>query len=161
MVLDEVAIMTHYFKCISAAVVTLALLVVPMGIGLAFVVTPVAETAPPAFVVAVAQDIPADGLPHRFPVMAARRNVWSLAPPETVDYVFLQRSSDTSEVTAMSAWHSRFKIPVEFIASEQRFVSVCWDVEFDSYGHALTTGFDDLRRFPVVVVDQGMQVNFQ
>lgn len=161
--LGETVMVNRNFKCLLATGVMLSLVLIPMGIGVAFVAAPCSGGPSAADVIITAvSDVPADGLPHRHTVSIRQHNVWTLAPPETIGYVFLRRTPGTSKITALSASHgASFNVPVKFIRSRRKFISQCWKIEFDSNGHALTAGFADLLRVPITVIDGQVTVRLK
>ena len=142
---------SNRIKSTSAAIIIAVLLATPVGIGLVFATSPHSEPASTAIVANVSA-IPADGLPHRYPVTVSHRNAWATGSPHVVGYLFLRRSQQSSRITAFAATHSpTFNIPVSFDAQNGKFASACWSVEFDSDGRSLSPGFEDLQRIPVAV----------
>jgi len=149
---------SHRIKSTFAAIILVVLFATPVGIGLVFATSPHSERTS-TVIVANVSAIPADGLPHRYPVTVSHRNAWATGSPHIVGYLFLRRSQDSLGIRAFAATHSpTFNIPVSFDAQIGKFVSDCWSVEFDSDGRSLSPGFEDLQHIPVAVASDVVTV---
>ena len=74
--------------------------------------------------------LPADGQPHRFPVVAEREDAWSKYPPEPVGFVYLRRTSTDETPTAFSSVCPHLGCVVDFQPQRQRYQCPCHNSAF-------------------------------
>lgn len=85
---------------IAGGLATLA----PLGAGLAAFVTPLfRKNASQEIRVALLEQVPDDGLPHYFPVIAERRDAWTRYPQQRIGAVYLVREPGAQTPLALTA----------------------------------------------------------
>jgi menaquinol-cytochrome c reductase iron-sulfur subunit len=93
------------FFAAAAAVVTGAIAVLtPVGVGIAAFLTPLfRKSKSPEVRVAFLDQIPDDGTPRYFPVVAAREDAWTRYPAQRIGAVYLVRKQGETKPTAFTA----------------------------------------------------------
>ncbi len=69
--------------------------------------------------------VPADGLPHRFPVIDTRWDKWSKYPPQPIGAVYLRRQSEDEPPQAVSAVCPHLGCAVDFKADQALYQCPC------------------------------------
>jgi menaquinol-cytochrome c reductase iron-sulfur subunit len=93
------------FVTIAAALVTGAIAVLtPIGVGLASFLSPLRRKATSATVrVALLEQVPDDGVPRSFPVLADRVDAWNRYPAQRIGAVYLVRNKGEAAPIAFTA----------------------------------------------------------
>lgn len=93
------------FFAITAAVVTGGIAVLtPIGVGLAAFLTPLfRKSKSPEVRIALLDQVPDDGMPRYFPVVADREDAWTRYPAQRVGAVYLIRLAGEEKPTAFTA----------------------------------------------------------
>ena len=93
------------FFAVAAAVVTGSLAVLtPIGVGVAAFLTPLfRRSKSPEVRVALLDQVPDDGTPRYFPVVADREDAWNRYPAQRVGAVYLIRQAGEEKPTAFTA----------------------------------------------------------
>jgi menaquinol-cytochrome c reductase iron-sulfur subunit len=95
--------------------VGLVAVVVPSVAGLITFFAPLGRRKKGALIrVASVDDIPADGVPRRFSVVAERRDAWNRYPREPIGAVFLRRASADGRIEAVSSVCPHLGCAVDF-----------------------------------------------
>lgn len=116
--------------------------VFPFAAGLLVLLDPLRRTsAAGAFVrVATLEELPADGAPRPFPVIADRVDAWNRFTNEPVGLVFLRRPTGDAvdaKVEALNAQCPHAGCFVDFIGGEGQFQCPCHDSSFEPNGTRL------------------------
>lgn len=93
------------FFAITAAVATGSIAVLtPIGVGVAAFLTPLfRRSKSPEVRVALLDQVPDDGMPRYFPVVADREDAWTRYPAQRVGAVYLIRQAGEEKPTAFTA----------------------------------------------------------
>lgn len=94
------------FVAVAAALVTGAVAVLtPIGVGLASFLSPLRRksVASPAVRIALLEQVPDDGVPRSFPVLADRVDAWNRYPAQRVGAVYLVRHAGEEAPVAFTA----------------------------------------------------------
>ena len=93
------------FFAITAAVVTGSIAVLtPVGVGIAAFLTPLfRKSKSPEVRIALLDQVPDDGMPRYFPVVADREDAWTRYPAQRVGAVYLIREAGEEKPTAFTA----------------------------------------------------------
>ncbi len=93
------------FFAITAAVVAGSIAVLtPIGVGIAAFLTPLfRKSKSPEVRIALLDQVPDDGLPRYFPVVADREDAWTRYPAQRVGAVYLIREAGQETPTAFTA----------------------------------------------------------
>lgn len=93
------------FFAITAAVVTGSIAVLtPIGVGIAAFLTPLfRKSKSPEVRIALLDQVPDDGVPRYFPVVADREDAWTRYPAQRVGAVYLIRRAGEEKPTAFTA----------------------------------------------------------
>jgi menaquinol-cytochrome c reductase iron-sulfur subunit len=93
------------FFAITAAVVTGSIAVLtPIGVGIAAFLTPLfRKSKSPEVRIALLDQVPDDGMPRYFPVVADREDAWTRYPAQRVGAVYLIRNAGEEKPTAFTA----------------------------------------------------------
>jgi nitrite reductase/ring-hydroxylating ferredoxin subunit len=85
------------------------------------------------------ETLPADGLPHAFPVTSEAVDAWTRAPNQRIGEVFLTRSDVNGKpnVLAFTATCPHLGCAVEFNAAEDRYECPCHESAFAKDGKQL------------------------
>jgi menaquinol-cytochrome c reductase iron-sulfur subunit len=109
---------------------------VPLASGLLVFLDPLRRNKAQAkkFVrVASLETVPADGEPHRVPVIDIRVDAWNLYPPAPIGAVFLRRESAEAPLKAYSSVCPHLGCSVDFKTERNEYVCPChnslWNVD--------------------------------
>jgi menaquinol-cytochrome c reductase iron-sulfur subunit len=93
------------FFAVTAALVTGSIAVLtPLGVGIAAFLTPLfRRSKSPEVRVALLSQVPDDGVPRYFPVVADREDAWTRYPAQRVGAVYLIRNAGDETPTAFTA----------------------------------------------------------
>jgi Rieske Fe-S protein len=83
--------------------------------------------------VATLDALPADGVPRKFPVIAARRDAWTGQPAAPVGAVYLRRTGER-EITALNVVCPHAGCFVDWQAGPKRFFCPCHNSSFTVEG---------------------------
>ena len=124
-------------KAIAVAVMSVPMLGFMM-LGAAFLLSPHGPAPESWHLIGSVSDLPDDGLPVLIPVFGKHFDAWTRLPDEKISNVFVRKEPGTTKVSAALAWHhGQFRIPIRYDQSEHKYVSACWNVEFDLQGHEI------------------------
>jgi menaquinol-cytochrome c reductase iron-sulfur subunit len=109
--------------------------VAPVGAGLATLFSPMLSESAAGLKVLLASvgDLPADGSPKRFDVVAEKTDGWMKYPPKPIGGVFLRKVSDT-EVVAFNSSCPHAGCSVGFKSELKHFHCPCHDSVFEIDG---------------------------
>ena len=109
--------------------------VAPVGAGLMTLISPMLSKSSDGLNVLLATigDLPADGTPKRFDVVAEKTDGWMKYPPKPIGGVFLRKVSDT-EVVAFNSSCPHAGCSVGFKSALQSFHCPCHDSTFEIDG---------------------------
>jgi menaquinol-cytochrome c reductase iron-sulfur subunit len=109
--------------------------VAPVGAGLTTLISPMLSKSADGLKVLLASigDLPADGTPKRFDVVAEKTDGWMKYPPKPIGGVFLRKVSDT-EVVAFNSSCPHAGCSVGFKTELQSFHCPCHDSMFEIDG---------------------------
>ena len=115
-----------FFKKALAATLAALAALVPVGVGLAVAVDPLRHKAAAGNAVRVTtlDALPADGLPHRFPVIAAKTDAWNKSDAAPIGAVYLRRTSD-DKIEALNVVCPHAGCSVEFESASSQFRCPC------------------------------------
>src|SRR5258707_14783852 len=87
-----------FFKKALIAVISAVLGLVPLGAGVALLLDPLRRRAAAGGLgrVATLAALPADGGPHKFPVLATRVDAWNKSTPTPIGAVYLPRTAEST-----------------------------------------------------------------
>lgn len=124
------------FVTIAAALVTGAIAVLtPLGAGLAAFLTPLFRKSKSAQVrVALLDQVPADGVPRVFPVLAERVDAWTRYPEQRIGAVYLIRKPGEAAPTAFTAKCPHAGCFIGYTPGEQEFKCPCHTSAFNLDG---------------------------
>ncbi len=116
--------------------------------------------------VATLEAIPADGKPHRFPVVDTRRDAWNVYPPQPIGAVYLQRTSESEPPKAFSAICPHLGCAVDYKASRGVYVCPChnsvWTIDAERVNPATCPAPRDLDELEVEIRnDSEVWVSYQ
>ncbi|MCE9548670.1 MAG: Rieske 2Fe-2S domain-containing protein [Planctomycetia bacterium] len=87
--------------------------------------------------VAMLDAVPADGLPHRFPIIEERVDAWNRYPPEPVGAVYLTRTGATPSPQCFTADCPHLGCSVDFKSDQNEYKCPCHASGFALDGHVL------------------------
>ena len=109
-----------------------------MMLGAAFLLSPHGPATESWHLVGSVADLPEDGTPVLMPVFGKHFDAWTRLPNERISDVFVRKVPETMKVSAALAWHhDQLRIPIRYEQREHKYISVCWNVEFDLQGHEI------------------------
>ena len=151
---------------VFAGVIGLVALAVPLTVGLVTFFAPLRRRSEGTLVrVASVADIPPDGIPRRFPVVARRRDAWSLYPPEPIGAVFLRRTSEDAPPEAVSSICPHLGCAVDFRDNLGRYLCPChnstWTADGSRVEPASSPSPRDLDELKVEVKRGQVWVDYQ
>ena len=93
-----------FFASVAAIVTGAIAVLTPLGVGIASFLTPLfRKSKSPQVRVALLDQVPDDGRPRYFPVVAAREDAWTRYPGQRVGAVYLVRKPGDAKPTAFTA----------------------------------------------------------
>jgi Rieske Fe-S protein len=93
------------------------------------------EKLPPEWIpVAAANQVPDDGLPHRFDIIADLWDHWTFTPQQPIGAVFLIRSKGQQKPTAFNVTCPHLGCAVVLAADQRSFKCPCHNSAFDLKG---------------------------
>jgi menaquinol-cytochrome c reductase iron-sulfur subunit len=124
------------FVTIAAALATGAIAVLtPLGAGLAAFLTPLFRKSKSAQVrVALLDQVPADGVPRAFPVLADRVDAWTRYPEQRIGAVYLIRNKGEAKPVAFTAKCPHAGCFIGYTPGEQEFKCPCHTSAFNLDG---------------------------
>jgi Rieske Fe-S protein len=127
------------FVAAVAAIVTGGLAALaPVGAGLATFFSPLFRRSKPAQVrVALLDQVPDDGLPRFFPVLADRVDAWNRQPAQRIGAVYLVREKGAKEPVAFTAKCPHAGCFIGYTAGEDAFKCPCHTSSFKLDGTRL------------------------
>jgi menaquinol-cytochrome c reductase iron-sulfur subunit len=133
------------FFTVAAAVVTGAIAVLaPLAAGVASFLTPLFRRSKSARVrVALLEQVPADGVPRSFPVLADRVDAWNRYPQQRIGAVYLVRKEGEEKPTAFTAKCPHAGCFVGYTPGEDTFKCPCHTSAFKLDG-ARVRGDDEV-----------------
>jgi menaquinol-cytochrome c reductase iron-sulfur subunit len=119
-----------FFKEAAAVVIGAVSTLVPLMSGLIVFFDPLRKKAKAGEFVFVASltALPEDGLPRKFPVIAAHTDAWNKFPPAPVGAVYLRRVGKTVEALNVVCPHAGCF--VDFISDTRSFLCPCHNSSF-------------------------------
>ena len=113
--------------------------VTPLAVGVYSYCDPIVRGAgekgeTPLLPVASLSVLPDDGVPHMFPVIADRRDAWTLHPKEPIGAVYLTREKGSTSVKAFNAVCPHLGCLVEFKGDAKQFRCPCHNSTFELDG---------------------------
>lgn len=149
-----------------AAIVGLVAVVVPCAAGLVTFFAPLRKRSQGDLVrVAAVEDIPPDGVPRRFAVVAERRDAWNVYPREPIGAVFLRRTSEDAQPEAFSSVCPHLGCAVDFRTQLGRYQCPChnstWRYDGTRTNPETSPAPRDLDALEVEVKDGQVWVNYQ
>jgi menaquinol-cytochrome c reductase iron-sulfur subunit len=148
-----------FFKKLLALLTGATAALVPVAAGLVVATDPLRRKGGGAFAIKVTtlEALPADGLPRRFPVIAAKTDAWNRFEAAPVGAVYLRRSAD-DKVEALNVVCPHAGCFVDFVPGSGMFHCPCHQSSFAVDGKIADVrspsprGLDSL---PVVVKEDG------
>jgi Rieske Fe-S protein len=115
------------FVAVAGAIIAGAIAVLtPLGVGLASFFSPLRRRASSAKVrVALLEQIPDDGVPRSFPVLADRVDAWNRYPQQRIGAVYLLRQEGEEKPVAFTAKCPHAGCFIGYMASEETFKCPC------------------------------------
>jgi menaquinol-cytochrome c reductase iron-sulfur subunit len=93
-----------FFAAAAAVIAGGIAVLTPIGVGIASFLTPLFRRSQPSEVrIALLDQIPDDGVPRSFPVLADREDAWTRYPAQRVGAVYLIRKSGEAKPIAFTA----------------------------------------------------------
>jgi menaquinol-cytochrome c reductase iron-sulfur subunit len=103
----------------------------PLGVGLASFITPLFRKSKSARVrVALMEQVPDDGVPRAFPVLADRVDAWTRYPAQRIGAVYLVRNEGDDMPTAFTAKCPHAGCFIGYTAGEDAFKCPCHTSSF-------------------------------
>jgi Rieske Fe-S protein len=120
----------------SAVVIGGIVALFPFATGLAVFLDPLRRKSKAAEFIKVAtlDELPSDGTPRPFSVVADRVDAWTEYPNEPVGAVYLRRTSEGDTPQAMTATCPHLGCFVDFNAGQKKFHCPCHDSSFEPDG---------------------------
>jgi Rieske Fe-S protein len=127
------------FVTAAAAILTGAIaMLAPLGVGVAAFLTPLFRKSQSTKVrVALLDQIPDDGLPRSFPVIAEREDAWTKYPSQRVGAVYLVRNKGEDKPTAFTAKCPHAGCFIGYSATDKLFKCPCHTSTFKLDGARL------------------------
>jgi len=124
-----------FFKAALAVVIGGAAVLVPMAAGLMVLIDPLRRKsgAGGAVKVTTLEALPDDGVPRRFPVIAAKTDAWNKFKESPIGAVYLRRTGD-GKVEALNVVCPHAGCFVDFTADDKRFHCPCHKSSFEMDG---------------------------
>jgi menaquinol-cytochrome c reductase iron-sulfur subunit len=124
------------FFAAAAAVVTGGIAVLtPIGVGIASFLTPLfRKSTSPEVRVALLDQVPDDGRPRYFPVVAAREDAWTGYPAQRVGAVYLVRQAGEAKPVAFTAKCPHAGCFIGYTPGESLFKCPCHTSSFNLDG---------------------------
>ncbi len=93
-----------FFAAVAAVIAGGVAVLTPIGVGIASFLTPLFRKSQSSKVrIALLDQIPADGMPRSFPVLADREDAWTRYPAQRIGAVYLIRKAGEAKPTAFTA----------------------------------------------------------
>jgi Rieske Fe-S protein len=146
--------------------VGLVAVVVPSVAGLITFLAPLGRRAKGTLIrVAAVDDIPADGIPRRFSVVAERRDAWNRYPREPIGAVFLRRASADGRIEAVSSVCPHLGCAVDFRTKLGRYQCPCHNSTWHADGTRINPDASpsprDLDGLQIEVKEGQVWVNYE
>ncbi len=124
-----------FFKQATAVLLSIGALAVPVGAGLAVLLDPLRRKSQARGFVRITslEALPDDNLPHKFPVIASRRDAWNQFPASRIGAVYLRRQGKTIEALNVVCPHAGCF--VNFLPESRSFLCPCHNSSFELNGH--------------------------
>ncbi|MEM9657774.1 MAG: Rieske 2Fe-2S domain-containing protein [Planctomycetota bacterium] len=127
-----------FLTAAAAVVVGSVAVFVPLAIGAASFLTPLFRRSKHAQVrVALLDQVPGDGIPRFFPVVADRQDAWNRYPAQRVGAVYLIRSEGAEKPTAFTAKCPHAGCFIGYAPGDDRFKCPCHTSDFTFDGTRL------------------------
>jgi menaquinol-cytochrome c reductase iron-sulfur subunit len=124
-----------FLERVAATIVGLLVGVVPLAAGLYTFLDPLRKKRRPKWVhVAWMDEVPADGVPRRFPVISDRWDAWNYYPPEPIGAVYLRRTAANEKPIAFTVICPHLGCSVDYSPSSDCFKCPCHNSVFDVNG---------------------------
>jgi menaquinol-cytochrome c reductase iron-sulfur subunit len=124
-----------FFKKVFTAFLGSVIGLVPLASGLVVYFDPLRRKAGGGGFVRVTtlEALPADGLPHKFPVLATRVDAWNKFPQVPIGAVYLRRTSD-DKIEALNVVCPHAGCFVDFLPARGSFLCPCHNSSFTLTG---------------------------
>jgi menaquinol-cytochrome c reductase iron-sulfur subunit len=124
-----------FFKQALAGIISVILGLIPAGAGLAVFLDPLRRKSGASGAVRVAsmEALPDDGIPRKFPVIAARVDAWNKFSETAIGAVYLRRTSD-GKVQAFNVVCPHAGCFVDFKAEKDHYLCPCHNSTFTVTG---------------------------
>jgi len=124
-----------FFKQVLAGIISVILGLIPFGAGLAVFLDPLRRKSAASGAVRVAslEALPDDGVPRKFPVIAARVDAWNKFTQTAIGAVYLRRTSD-GQVQAFNVVCPHAGCFVDFHPDENHYLCPCHNSTFTVAG---------------------------
>jgi len=124
------------FFAVFAAVVTGAIAsLTPLAVGLITFLSPLLrKSKSPQVRIALLDQVPDDGMPRYFPVVADREDAWNRYPQQRVGAVFLSRPPNATEPTAFTAKCPHAGCQIGYSDGDDHFKCPCHTSTFNLDG---------------------------
>jgi menaquinol-cytochrome c reductase iron-sulfur subunit len=125
----------HFLKQFAAGIIGAVLTLLPVGAGLAVFLDPLRRKSAASGAVRVAslESLPNDGIPRKFPVIAARVDAWNKFTQTAIGAVYLRRTSD-GQVQAFNVVCPHAGCFVDFKPEEGHYSCPCHNSTFTVAG---------------------------
>jgi Rieske Fe-S protein len=155
-----------FLYTLSASIVGAVAVVVPFAAGLVTFFAPLGRRSKGSQVrVCAIEDIPPDGIPRRFPVIAGRRDAWNVYPPKPIGAVFLRRTGSDALPQAVSSVCPHLGCAVDFRMQLGRYQCPChnsaWQPDGSRIDPSTSPSPRDLDGLKVEVRDGQVWVDYQ
>lgn len=126
----------------GAAAIGMLVALVPGAAGLVVLLDPLRRRPAGDGLVRVAalEQVPADGIPRRFPILALRQDAWSRLRDHPVGAVYLRREPNSSAVEALNAVCPHAGCFVNYLEAAGSFRCPCHDSRFEPGGARIDPG---------------------
>jgi menaquinol-cytochrome c reductase iron-sulfur subunit len=124
-----------FFKQVVAGIISVVLGLIPVGAGLAVFLDPLRRKSAASGAVRLAslEALPNDGIPRKFPVIAARVDAWNKFTETAIGAVYLRRTAD-GKVQAFNASCPHAGCFVDFKPTEGHYLCPCHNSTFTVAG---------------------------
>lgn len=154
---------------IAAGLVAGLGLLIPLASGLAVFLDPLRrdkkkQAEARTYRVTMLESLPDDGQPRRFPIIADRRDAWSVSPNERLGAVYLRRLPGTDTVLAFNAVCPHAGCFIGYDQEEGQFLCPCHSSAFSLDGQIMAPSPSprDMDSLPATVTSGGtVLVEFQ
>ncbi len=143
-----------FLKKFAVTVLGSLLALVPLGAGLTVFFNPLRRKSSPTGLIRVTtlDALPADGLPHKFPVLATRVDAWNKFAEVPIGAVYLRRTID-DKLQALNVVCPHAGCFVDFLPANGSFLCPCHNSSFAMDGRIANRASPAPRGMDILTVD--------